>query len=83
MKKIFLLLAVVALSAASCKKDRVCTCTTTDTAPTTAGYSYSSTTETTMTKVSKKSAKYACVKTTRDYTSGGNTYTQTNDCKLK
>lgn len=84
MKKTLILLSVVALSAlTSCKKDRVCSCTQTSTAPTVAGYSSTSTSEFTMTKVSKGSAKDACVKTTHDFISGGVTYTSTNDCKLK
>lgn len=82
MKKIFLLLSVVALTATSCKKDRTCVCTTTNDAPTVAGYSSTSTTETTMNKVSKRSAKDACVKTTRATTSGV-IITTTEDCKLK
>lgn len=84
MKNTLILLSIVAVSSlTSCKKDRVCTCTRTSTAPTTAGYSNTYTSEETLTKISKKSAKMACVKTTNDYTSGGNTYTTTNDCKLK
>jgi len=83
MKKIFLLLSVVALTATSCKKDRTCSCTISSNAPTTPGYSVTQTSETTMTKVSKRSAKDACVKTTSDATYGGNTYTTTYDCKLK
>ena len=84
MKKIFLLLSVVAVaSLTSCKKDRTCTCTTTITpAPTLpAGYSSTSTSETTYTKVTKGTAKRACVKTTETET--GDTYSTVRDCKLK
>lgn len=84
MKKTLLLLSVVALSAlTSCKKDRVCACTYTTTAPSTPGVSTTSTSEFTMTKISKGAAKNACVKTTEDNISGGVTYTDTKDCKLK
>jgi len=82
MKKIFLLLSVVALSSlTSCKKDRVCTCTITSTAPSSSGYSYTDTKETTMTKISKGSAKRACVKSTT--TNAGSAYSTIEDCKLK
>lgn len=82
MKKITLILSVVAVaSLASCKKDRVCTCTSSSNAPATSGYTTSHTDEITMKKVSKGTAKRACVKT--ETTSNGSTYTTTNDCKLK
>lgn len=82
MKNIFLLLSVVAVaSLTSCKKDRTCECTYTNNAPTTPGYSSTSTSEFTMTKVSKGSAKRACVKT--ETSSTGSTVTSTADCKLK
>lgn len=80
MKKIFLLATVAsAFAFASCKKDHVCSCTFTSTAP----GSTASTTEYTILDAKKGDAKKACVKTTRDWTAGGQTYTQTSDCKLK
>ncbi len=55
MKKITLLaLAFVAISFASCKKDRVCTCETSGTLGTTKDV-------TTMYKVTKKDARLMCV----------------------
>ncbi len=82
MKKIFLLLSIVAVaSLTSCKKDRTCSCTTTDTYPTVAGYSETNTSEFKMTKISKGSAKRGCVKTTT--TGNGSSYSTTVDCKLK
>lgn len=87
MKKIVLLLSVVAISSlTSCKKDRTCTCTITSTAPATPGVTETQTVDYTMTKVSKGTAKRACVKTTETDTPTGSTgtvYSTTNDCKLK
>ena len=84
MKKIFFVLSVVAISFTACKKDRTCTCTITSNAPTTSGYSYTQTTETTMTKVSKGSAKAGCVsKESTPTVTSGTAYTTTYDCKLK
>ncbi|MDO9000728.1 MAG: hypothetical protein Q7W45_13250 [Bacteroidota bacterium] len=55
MKKITLLaVAVLAISFASCKKDRTCTCTSTSTP--TSGPSYTSTDEITVKKAKKKDA---------------------------
>jgi hypothetical protein len=80
MKKIVLLLSVVVVcSLTSCKKDRVCECTTSSNAPS----STSTTQDITIVKVKKSDAARACVKTTQDQTYGGNTYTTTEDCKLK
>ena len=80
MKKLTILsVAFIALSLASCKKDHVCECTNTSTAP----GSTSSTSEYTIVKAKKADAKRDCVKTTNDYTFGGTTYTTTKDCKLK
>ena len=79
MKNIFLSLSVIAsIAMASCKKDRVCTCTSSSTAP----GSTPMTMEVTIFDVKKSDAKKACVKTTNDYTSNGVTYTRTSDCKL-
>ena len=66
MKKLLLLtVATLAISFASCKKDRVCTCTNTDTTTYT-GISLptetsSSIDKTTYTKASKKAGKVNCV----------------------
>lgn len=80
MKKITLFaIAAVAISFASCKKDYTCTCTSSSTAP----GSTTSTMEYTIIKAKKGDAKKMCVKTTSDFTAGGNTYTNTSDCKLK
>jgi len=80
MKNLLLTLTVFAVvGLTSCKKDRVCTCTNTDTAP----GSTTTTTETTILKEKKGVAKAACVKKTEEYTSGSNTYVMTQDCKLK
>ncbi len=77
MKKITLLaVAALAISFASCKKDRTCTCT---------GTTGTSTTQT-YTKVKKGPAKDACQKTSGTHTStnaAGTTSTAyVNDCKL-
>ena len=73
MKKVLLFVAVVvAISFASCKKDRVCTCTTT--------YgSTSSTDVTTYIKSLKKDAREKCM--SESGTTGGAAYTTT--CTLK
>lgn len=80
MKKLTFLsaAALVALSLVSCKKDHTCTCTSSSTAP----GSKSTTTEYTILDAKKADAKRACVKTSTDYAMGGNTYTNTRDCKL-
>lgn len=80
MKKLVMLMSVaVVCSLTSCKKDRVCECTSSSTAP---GNS-STTVDYTIVDVKKSTAKRACVKTTEDYTVLGTTYTNTMDCKLK
>ncbi len=85
MKKITLFaFAVVALSLASCKKDRTCECTYTQSGTTNVT---SNTENITYTKVRKSDAKYFCdkVTNTNTYTSSGgsSTGTSTSDCKLK
>jgi len=76
MKKIFLYLVVgAALTATSCKKDHVCSCTDTSTQPGSAAQTY----EITIKEARKADAANKCVKTTS--TGGG--YTYTSDCKLK
>lgn len=81
MKKLSILaVAVLALSFASCKKERACECTVTTTSTTT-----TSTTNTiTFEKISKSDAKFACQKrTTVNTPSQGNATTTVSDCKLK
>jgi hypothetical protein len=83
MKNIFFVLSVVAIGFTSCKKDRVCECTITSNAPAVSGYTYTDKTETTMTKVSKGSAKAGCVSKEVTPQGSGTNYTTTYDCKLK
>ncbi len=62
MKKIILVVAIAGLAMASCKKDRICSCTTTSTFN--SGNSSVSTTSTnnvTFNKVTKETAKSACI----------------------
>ena len=79
MKKITILaVAALAISFASCKKDRVCTCVTTPTSGT------SSTEVTTMYKVKKHDARQNCVGYQTVTTSGGSTFTGSKvECTLK
>ncbi len=75
MKKVLLFVAVVsAISFASCKKDRVCTCTQTE-----SSVPGSYTTITTFTKAKKGDARAACLSST--IVENGKTYTKT--CSLK
>lgn len=77
MKKLSILaVAALAFSFASCKKDRVCTCT-----ETTTGSSTSSTSVNTMKKVSKGTAKANCTSGTQ-YNQASASYIVTRDCKL-
>lgn len=78
MKKITLLsFALVAISFASCKKDRTCTCTTTDNSPgaTTSEYTV------VYHKISKSNAKAACM--SLEVTPTGQPYTEKRTCTLK
>ncbi len=59
MKKIILVVAIAGLAMASCKKDRICSCTTTSSF--TVGGSYTSTNDVTYNKVTKGTAKSACI----------------------
>ncbi len=83
MKKIALFsFAVVALSLASCKKDRTCECTTTTV--NTNGNGSASTSSVTIKKIKKSEAKTLCQKIVSAHTNnGGQTSTTTDDCKLK
>lgn len=77
MKKVLLFVAVVAATSfASCKKDRVCTCT--DTTTITGGGSSSSTSVITYTGAKKGDARAACLSSTQT----GTGYTSTRDCSL-
>jgi len=80
MKKVFLFVAVVsAFSFASCKKDRVCTCTTTDS--TTGAVTES---KTTLYKVKKGDAMERCIGEQTVTTSGAVSFTgDKTTCKLK
>lgn len=85
MKKITLFaFAVAALSLASCKKERTCECTYTQSGVTNVT---SHTESTTYTKIKKADAKYLCTKdnttTTTTYVGGSSSGTSTSDCKLK
>lgn len=85
MKKITLFaFAAAALSFASCKKDRTCECTYTQSGSTNVT---SHTEKLTYTKARKSDAKYMCDKVTytNTYTSSGgsSTSSSTSDCKLK
>jgi len=63
----------------SCKKDYVCECTYSSTEP---GVN-PVTTEYNFYKMTKNDAKSKCIKSYRDYTSGGLDYKETTDCHLK
>lgn len=77
MKKItYLSIVLAGLAFASCKKDKTCTCTNTDSQGNVTTETY------TLTKISGKDAKDACNKTTWSYTSGSTTNTGSSDCKL-
>ena len=78
MKKIITLsIAFIAISFASCKKDRTCTCTVTDDSPgaTTSEY------KVVYKKVTKGNAKSACM--SLQVTPSGQPYTETRTCTLK
>lgn len=76
MKKVLLLVAVItAISFASCKKDRVCSCIA-DTAGATAD-------EVTYIKAKKSHAQAACLSQKYTYDAGGTTTTVTITCTLK
>jgi len=78
MKKITLFTAtLVAITFASCKKDRVCTCTTTPTSGVVTTY------ETTYYKVKKKDARLFCIGSQTNQTAPiSNTGSKTT-CELK
>lgn len=85
MKKIILLASVITVASfASCKKNRTCECTYTNSGTTTVT---SHTSSEVYTKIKKSDAKYLCTKDTETstYTSGSTTSSSTSvaDCKLK
>ncbi|MBI2720568.1 MAG: hypothetical protein HYX39_00180 [Bacteroidetes bacterium] len=80
MKKILLVAAVAGLTMVSCKKDRVCSCTTTSTL---GSVSSSSTNDYTIVKESKHISKMACASKKSTQTDNGVTYTYESSCKLK
>jgi hypothetical protein len=79
MKKVTLLAvaAFAVLSMTSCKKDRVCTCTTT-----TNGV-VGTPQVVTYTKAKKSAAMANCLDASGTETYGGTTYVSTRDCTLK
>lgn len=77
MKKISILsIAFIAISFASCKKDRTCNCTVTDNSPgaTTSEY------KVVYKKITKGNAKAACM--SLEVTPSGQPYTETRKCTL-
>ena len=77
MKRITILsIAMIALSFASCKKDRTCTCTQTDNSPGATTDEY----KVVYKKITKRSAKSACMSI--EITPDGQPYTETRTCKL-
>ena len=89
MKKTILSIFVVGLAMASCKKDRTCTCSTTEVSSTTNGVTtpVSTDKQTSVQKITKVSKKGAACNsgeqtTTNSYTSGGTTYTTVDVTKM-
>ena len=83
MKKIILLsVAVAAFSLSSCRKDRTCTCTTTDISSGTTDVS--STVQLVGHATSREAKKESnCYSTQSTITESGNTTSETRDCTLK
>jgi hypothetical protein len=78
MKKITLIvLAVAGVALASCKKDRVCTCTTTPTS------GVASTTETTYFDATKKDARSKCIGSQTNVTAPVASTGSKTTCELK
>ncbi|MGZ3902350.1 MAG: hypothetical protein ACXVC6_01555 [Bacteroidia bacterium] len=78
MKKLtFIAVGMIALAATSCKKDRTCTCTESDSSGTT--------THTIVVKnATKKSVKSgACYSGNLSFNFGGSSYTGTRSCTIK
>ena len=80
MKKVILIVSVISLAMASCRKDRTCTCTESSDAP---GY-VSTTNVQTMKDVKKRNAKLDCQSVSyKETTAGASPYTTTYTCELK
>ncbi len=80
MKKItYLSIVFAGLAFASCKKDRTCECTMTNTIP----GSSATTTKQTIIGASKRQAMANCVSWTTEETIGGTKFTFNADCTLK
>ena len=79
MKKVILFVAVVsAISFASCKKDRVCTCSSTVN-----GTSSGPASVITYTKAKKGDARSQCLSSTSTQTVAGTSYVSVTTCTLK
>ena len=78
MKKGLFIAALAMISLASCKKDRVCECTTSSSAG-----GPSVTQKFTLVDVSKGVAKKKCVSSKEEDSSSGTTVTETTTCTLK
>jgi hypothetical protein len=77
MKKIIFPIAIIALCATSCKKNRTCSCTFTETGPN----GYNNVEKSTLTlKTTKKKAKTWCE--AYNYSSSSGSYTDTRSCEL-
>jgi hypothetical protein len=80
MKKSLFVIAIAVIGfTSSCKKDRVCECTYSSTAP---GYQ-SSTSSYTILDARKKDAKVSCLSVSQTYTVNGTTITDKDECTLK
>ena len=80
MKKITLFaVAALAISFASCKKERTCECTYTNTGSNVVSH----TSSTTLSKIKKSEAKTLCQKQSSTYNYSGGSSVSTSDCKLK
>jgi len=81
MKKLTILaLGIITLSLSSCKKDRTCECTETETQGNTITVT---TINATFSEIKKRDAKDACSNYAYTTTSSGSTYSSKVDCKLK
>jgi hypothetical protein len=78
MKKVLFIAVVAVASLASCKKDRVCTCTSTSSLGGTA-----TTNTVTYTEAKKGDARANCLSKTEAETFGSTSYTVTTTCELK
>lgn len=84
MKKTLLIVAIAAFAMTSCKKDRVCECTSNYTYVS-QGFSGSGTdvSQTTYQKTTKRTAKLACIHRKQTQVDPNTTFTIDQDCKLK